>query len=124
MTIHEAVRELRERLLLNRQIFATRLGISIGSLTFYENTRVPPADVLIGFASLAEEAGHYDLIETFADHLWARLCTFLQGRSVSLGRGEHFALIARPAPEHPPQRRRRRPAPPKPDHHEVSGPVM
>ena len=60
-----SVKELRHSLGDSQQDFAVRLHISIRSIANYEKERIPPADVLIAMARLADQSGERDLAFIF-----------------------------------------------------------
>jgi transcriptional regulator with XRE-family HTH domain len=65
VTIHQAVRALREHVDQTQQVFATELGMSISSLSNYERNRIPEPKQLLTFARRAEEAKRLDLAICF-----------------------------------------------------------
>lgn len=56
-----AVKELRRRLSMSQQAFATALGMSIRAIANYESTRTPEPLVLFDLASFASKHGHDDI---------------------------------------------------------------
>jgi transcriptional regulator with XRE-family HTH domain len=60
-----AVRQLRFRLNLSQQAFATRLGLSISAIANYERDRRPTQEVLSELKKLAEANGLAELANTF-----------------------------------------------------------
>ena len=73
MNINQAIRQLRERLGSNQQIFATNLGISIRALVNYEKDREPLVESLTKLALVARLAGLPDLETFFTDAVRERL---------------------------------------------------
>lgn len=65
VTIHEAVRALRQHAEKTQQVFSTELGMSISSLVNYERDRVPEPKQLLVFARAAAAAGRNDLGAVF-----------------------------------------------------------
>ncbi|MCC6586232.1 MAG: helix-turn-helix transcriptional regulator [Bryobacterales bacterium] len=61
MDIHEAVRNLRTRLDLSQQAFATKLGISIRAVANYEKDRIPTGSVLVKMKRLAHQNSIEDI---------------------------------------------------------------
>ena len=69
MDIHQAVKELRNRLELSQQVFATNLGLSIRAISNYEKDRIPGARPLSQLERCATANKQPDLAQTFADAL-------------------------------------------------------
>lgn len=65
MDIHQAVKQLRTRLGLSQQVFATRLELSIRAIVHYENDRVPGARPLAQLERFATQHEQVDLAEFF-----------------------------------------------------------
>jgi transcriptional regulator with XRE-family HTH domain len=65
MTTAEAIAKLREKMRLNQTQFATKLGVTITSVSRYENGREPKPDVLRRLATLSQEAGVSHLHDFF-----------------------------------------------------------
>jgi transcriptional regulator with XRE-family HTH domain len=66
MSTGEAISKLREKLGQNQKEFAETLGVTVTTVSRYENGREPTSRVLEILASLAEKAGARHLGELFA----------------------------------------------------------
>src|SRR5271167_397831 len=73
MDIHQAVKELRNRLELSQQVFATNLGLSIRAISNYEKDRIPGARPLSQLERCAIGNKQPDLAQIFADALATHL---------------------------------------------------
>jgi transcriptional regulator with XRE-family HTH domain len=80
VTVHAAVKALRDHAGKTQQIFATELGISISSLSNYERTRMPEPAPLLKFRRVAEQVGRKDLEEVFNHALSESLLLHQQQR--------------------------------------------
>jgi transcriptional regulator with XRE-family HTH domain len=69
MDMHQAVKELRNRLELSQQVFATNLGLSIRAISNYEKDRIPGARPLAQLEQCAIASKQPDLAQIFADAL-------------------------------------------------------
>jgi transcriptional regulator with XRE-family HTH domain len=73
-----AIRKLRHAYGETQQIFATRLGISISSLAYYEiGVRHPDLTAALKFSRAAEDIGREDLEKVFAEQVRADLGRFV-----------------------------------------------
>jgi transcriptional regulator with XRE-family HTH domain len=73
VTINQAVRDLRKRLDLSQQAFATRLGLSISAIQNYEKERKPDARALYALMMHAQRSGRPDLENVFRTELGREL---------------------------------------------------
>ena len=80
MDIHLAVKELRNRLALSQQVFATNLGLSIRAISNYEKDRIPGARPLAQLEQCAIGNKQPDLAQIFADALANHLRLGRSGR--------------------------------------------
>lgn len=65
MTVHQAVKELRNSFRESQQVFATRLGLSIRAIANYEKNRTPNEQIMGILLHEANKAGRQDLAEAF-----------------------------------------------------------
>lgn len=63
------VKMLREHFRDSQQKFASRIGISIRAVGYYENGRMPEPRALVDFAVAAAYGERPDLAQVFADRL-------------------------------------------------------
>jgi len=69
LSIHEAVKTLRSRYGDSQQAFATRLGLSIGSIANYELSRSPDLLSALKLHQLAFERSYDDLAKVFEQYM-------------------------------------------------------
>ena len=73
MRLDKAVKALRKHTRESQQAFATRLGISIRALAFYEAGRAPTGKALAALARVAQSVGKHELAYLFMDALMEEL---------------------------------------------------
>src|SRR4051794_17493369 len=86
LAVCDAITELRNHLGLNRQVFATNLGISMASLANYEKEiREPPVETLWLLASVAQKAGYRDFADFLALQSTRKLLALSKEIPLSIG---------------------------------------